>query len=366
MLFNRHVLPSRTYRIPIICVGNLAVGGTGKTPHTEYLVRLLRQRCHVAVLSRGYKRLTKGYLLATADSTAADIGDEPYQMKNKFHDICVAVDENRCHGVEELLNLKQPPVDVILLDDAFQHRYVKAGLNILLTDYNRMFCDDKMLPAGLLREPKKGMERAQIIVVTKCPDNLMPIDFNLMRKRLGLFAYQNLFFTKIEYGDLYKLFNEDEEEVGTRARLSQQLQLFDKDNRPKTIPLRCLKCNTDVLILTGIANSGPLIGKLKEHVHEDYLRVISLPDHHEFTEQDIDLVNRNFMDDVSSENSIIVTTEKDAARWRLRTDLTEKFKDCLYVLPIKIAFLQNNKESFNQIILDYVGKNKRNSVVSQK
>lgn len=160
-LFDWGKLQSKSFNVPIICIGNIAVGGTGKTPHTEYLIKLLHDEFQVAVLSRGYKRHTRGFVLSTAESDARSIGDEPYQIQSKFSDIRVAVDEDRCHGIERLLTLKEPPVEVILLDDAFQHRYVKAGLNILLTDYHRLFCDDTLMPAGRLRESAQGKNRAQ-------------------------------------------------------------------------------------------------------------------------------------------------------------------------------------------------------------
>lgn len=193
----------------MICVGNIAVGGTGKTPHTEYLIKLLQNEgINVATLSRGYKRKSKGYILATAESSVQKIGDEPYQIKSKFPDIRVAVDENRCHGIEQLLTLKSPAVDAVLLDDAFQHRHVKAGMNILLTDYHRLLCDDALLPAGRLREPACGKNRAQIVIVTKCPDDIKPIDFNIITKRLNLYPYQQLYFSRFRYGSLMPLFPE--------------------------------------------------------------------------------------------------------------------------------------------------------------
>ena len=188
----------RVLTFHVICVGNLAVGGTGKTPHTEYLIRLLQSEgVNVATLSRGYKRKSKGYVLATAESSVQKIGDEPYQIKSKFPDIRVAVDENRCHGIEQLLKLKSPAVDAVLLDDAFQHRHVKAGMNILLTDYHRLLCDDVLLPAGRLREPACGKNRAQIVIVTKCPDDIKPIDFNIITKRLHLIPVPAIVFFQI-------------------------------------------------------------------------------------------------------------------------------------------------------------------------
>ena len=179
-IYGGGILQSKSFDVPVICIGNLTVGGTGKTPHTEYLIRLLQQvGLNVAVLSRGYKRKSKGYILADAHSNATQIGDEPYQMKEKFPQARIAVDADRRHGISQLLELDNPRPDVILLDDAFQHRYVQAGLNILLTDYNRLFTEDSLLPAGRLREPASGKTRAQIIIVTKCPQDIKPIDFNI-------------------------------------------------------------------------------------------------------------------------------------------------------------------------------------------
>ena len=194
-LFDWGFLRSKSFDVPVICIGNLSVGGTGKTPHTEYLIKLLRNSYHVAVLSRGYKRHSRGYVLATSQSTAHSIGDEPYQMYTKFPSVTLAVDENRCHGIEQLLAIKEPPIEVVLLDDAFQHRYVKPGLSILLTDYHRLFCDDTLLPAGRLRESVNGKNRAQIVIVTKCPQDIKPIDYNIITKRLNLYPYQQLYFS---------------------------------------------------------------------------------------------------------------------------------------------------------------------------
>ena len=194
-LFDWGFLRSKSFGVPVICIGNLSVGGTGKTPHTEYLIKLLRDNYHVAVLSRGYKRHSRGYVLATPQSTARSIGDEPYQMHTKFPSVTLAVDENRCHGIEQLLSIKEPSIEVVLLDDAFQHRYVKPGLSILLTDYHRLFCDDTLLPAGRLRESVNGKNRAQIVIVTKCPQDIKPIDYNIITKRLNLYPYQQLYFS---------------------------------------------------------------------------------------------------------------------------------------------------------------------------
>lgn len=186
-LFEVGILKSRAFDIPMISVGNITIGGTGKTPHVEYLVRLLKDRFNVAVLSRGYKRKSRGFVLAGADSTVRDIGDEPYQMKTKFPGITVAVDKDRCHGVDRLTDDNTAEdIDVILLDDAFQHRYVKPGINILLVDYHRLIIYDKLLPAGRLREPLSGKNRADIVIVTKCPKGLKPMEFRVITKAMNL------------------------------------------------------------------------------------------------------------------------------------------------------------------------------------
>lgn len=237
-LFDWGYYQSKSFDVPVVCVGNLAVGGTGKTPHTEYLIKLLQQTgANVAMLSRGYKRKSKGYVLATEETDVKSIGDEPYQIKTKFPDIRVAVDENRCHGIEQLMKLDNPKVDVVLLDDAYQHRHVKAGLNILLTDFHRLFSDDTLLPAGRLREPEDGKNRAHIVIVTKCPEDIKPIDFNIITKRLKLYPYQQLYFSSFRYGALTPLF-------GKKRRT---LTSLEKDEQ--------------VLLVTGIASPAPLVEK---------------------------------------------------------------------------------------------------------
>ena len=240
-LFDWGIFRSKSFDVPVICFGNLAVGGTGKTPHTEYLIKLLHDKYQVAVLSRGYKRRTKGYVLATPQCTAKTIGDEPYQMYTKFSSVTLAVDEKRCHGIEKLLKLKEPSTDVILLDDAFQHRHVKAGLNILLTDYHRLFCDDTLLPAGRLREPVSGKNRAQIVIVTKCPQDIKPIDYNIITKRLNLYPYQQLFFSSFRYGNLQPVFPTMSPDTNANSTNHE-------------VALSSLT-NTDILLMTGIAVS---------------------------------------------------------------------------------------------------------------
>ena len=190
-LFDWHILPSRSFNVPIISIGNITVGGTGKTPHTEYLIKLLESEFQVGVLSRGYKRKSKGFVLATSETPMNQIGDEPYQIKQKFPHIHVAVDADRCHGIDKLCAPEMTPeVEVILLDDAYQHRYVNPGINILLVDYHRMISEDYLLPAGRLREPERGKSRANIVIVTKCPRDIKPMDYRIISKQIDLYPYQ--------------------------------------------------------------------------------------------------------------------------------------------------------------------------------
>ncbi|WP_291529109.1 tetraacyldisaccharide 4'-kinase [Bacteroides sp. UBA939] len=339
-LFDWGILRSKSFDVPVVCVGNLAVGGTGKTPHTEYLIKLLQQKeLNVAVLSRGYKRKSKGYILATENTNVKRIGDEPYQIKAKFPDIRVAVDENRCHGIEQLMKLENPTVDAVLLDDAFQHRYVKAGLNILLTDFYSLFSDDMLLPVGRLREPKNGKNRAHIIIVTKCPENIKPIDFNIITKRLELYPYQQLYFSSFKYGTLTPLFG------GERRALSS------------------LKKDEQILLVTGIASPTPLLEKLKAYT--SHIDLCSFDDHHDFSNKDLQVIKERF-DHLKGDEKLIVTTEKDATRLQHHPALAETLKPYLYVLPIEIVLLQNQQHIFNQNIIGYVRTHSRNSYLPER
>ena len=347
-LFDWGVFQSKSFNIPVICVGNLSVGGTGKTPHTEYLIKLLRDKYQVAVLSRGYKRRTSGYVLATPQSTVKTIGDEPYQMYTKFPSVTLAVDENRCHGIEKLLRMKEPAVDVILLDDAFQHRYVKPGLSILLTDYHRLFCDDTLLPAGQLRESINGKNRAQIVIVTKCPQDIKPIDYNIITKRLNLYPYQQLFFSSFRYGDLRPVFSQNDSDS------------IAEDSENKEVPLSSLT-DANILLVTGIASPTPILEKLKEYTQK--IDLLSFGDHHNFSHQDIQLVKERFKK-LKGGQRIIITTEKDATRLLHHPAVNEKLKPFIYALPIEIEILQNQQDKFNQHIINYVRENTRNRSLS--
>ena len=219
-LFEMGILKQRSYSLPVISVGNITVGGAGKTPHVEYLVRLLHGMARVAVLSRGYKRKSRGYVLANDRSRMEDIGDEPYQMKQKFDNIYVAVDKKRTEGIARLTHDEETKdVDVILLDDAFQHRYVKPGINILLVDYHRLIISDKLLPAGRLREPLEGKRRADVVIITKCPPDLKPMEIRVLTKAMGLYPYQDLYFTTLQYQPLKPYYNISDKQSGKALTL---------------------------------------------------------------------------------------------------------------------------------------------------
>ena len=310
-LFDLNILKSKSYNIPIICVGNLSVGGTGKTPMIEYLIRLLKNDHSIATLSRGYKRQTSGFLLANSETKVGELGDEPFQFQYKFNDILVAVDEDRQNGIEHLLALNSPP-GVILLDDGFQHRKVKAGLSILLTQYNKLYVNDMVLPTGDLRESKSGAKRADIIIVTKCPKELDDLKKEVIRKKLKLNSNQKLFFSFISYQDTIC-------------------------NLEKSIPIDNL-ASVHFTLITGIADSKHLIDHLKSKgLIFDH---INFKDHHNFNEKDIDKFRNQ---------ELILTTEKDFMRLQNKVDSPK-----LYYLPIKTELLDGG--DFNKMIKQFVLK----------
>lgn len=332
-MFECKILKQKSYDIPVICIGNITVGGTGKTPHTEYLIELLRSNYRVAVLSRGYKRKSKGFVLADKNSTVGQIGDEPYQIKAKFPEVIVAVDSERQRGIETLLSLPEgEKPDVILLDDAFQHRYVKPSFTILLTDYNRLMTKDKLLPAGRLREPVYYAEKANVIIVTKCPDGITPLDQRLLAKEIQVYPYQDLFYTSFRYGSLTPVFAENKEELSLK-----KLQ------------------NKDVLIVAGIANPRPFFRKVKRYVKQ--AETIQYPDHYQFTSKDIlDIKSR--LASMASKEKVIIVTEKDAARLLSMDNIDEEIRSILYYLPIRVSFVnEEDKKLFNNKIVDHVREN---------
>ncbi len=338
LLFETGVLKSRAYDVPVISVGNITVGGTGKTPHVEYLVRLLKDQMKVAVLSRGYKRKSRGFLMATAETTARQLGDEPYQMKQKFPEVTIAVDRRRTHGIDTLLaTAETSDIDVIVLDDAFQHRYVKPGINILLVDYHRNIIHDRLLPAGRLREPLKAKDRADIVIVTKCPADLSPMDYRVLTKQMDLYPYQQLYFTTIDYEPLRPLFP------------SQAQPEADIDGR-------------HVLLLSGIASPTKLRLDIEKHHTPASLTNMAYADHHNFSSKDIRRINEAFA--AMPEPRIIVTTEKDAARLATAEGLADQVRSSLYLLPIRVRFMLGGEQAFSESIIRYIKTNSRNSILA--
>ncbi|MCF6133197.1 tetraacyldisaccharide 4'-kinase [Flavobacterium wongokense] len=307
-LYDKGILKSYSFDIPVIAVGNLSVGGTGKTPQIEYLIRLLSPNYKVATLSRGYKRKSEGFILADANANAEILGDEPFQYFKKFPNIQVAVDADRKNGIEQLLVQTKP--DIILLDDAFQHRKVKAGFYILLTSYNDLFCDDFMLPTGNLRESRNGAKRADVIIVTKCPSGITHSEQETIKKKIGRDV--PIFFSYVAYDD--KIYND-----------AESLDVNDIKSTPK-------------LLLAGIAKPKPFF----DYLQSGSDHIIEFPDHHHFSESEIlDIKNK-------ANDKIIITTEKDFVRLEAKI-----LKKQLYYLPIRSQILEN-QEAFDQTILDYV------------
>ena len=317
-LYDKGIFKSYSFDLPVIVVGNLSVGGTGKTPQIEYLIRLLSDKYKIATLSRGYKRKSKGFILADANANAAIIGDEPFQFYSKFPNIQVAVDANRKNGIEQLLSQPSKP-EVILLDDAFQHRKVKAGFYILLTSYNELYSDDFQLPTGNLRENRSGAKRANIIIVTKCPSDLSIESRIAIANKLNIESNQQLFFTTVAYDDF--VYSEN----GNRSVSEIQ--------------------NVAKLLLAGIAKPQSFFAHLQNNNEE----CLTFPDHYHFTEKDIlDIINK-------ANSNIIITTEKDYVRLKGRIP-----KDQLFYLPIQSKFLFEG-ENFDKTILKYVEFSSRNS-----
>lgn len=334
--FDLGIFPSRKFDFPVISVGNLTTGGTGKTPHVEYLIRLLKENYKIATLSRGYKRKSKGFILA-GDSTDADkIGDEPRQFKLKFPGITVAVDEKRVRGIKELRN-QLPETDLILLDDAFQHRYVKPGLSILLTDYHKLYSNDWPLPTGSLREFRRGAKRADVIVVTKNSKILSPITRRELKEKLKPGSHQSLYFSYIEHGHFKKIPGIDCVNI----------------NKPRF--------NT-IFMVAGIANPYPLEFHLKSYCDE--LETLYFPDHHFYTSENVVQIIEKF-DNIVTRNKIIITTEKDSMRLSNPEfiKLLKGYPIC-YV-PIEVVFYKEDKSAFEKQILEYVRKNSGNDKLHQ-
>jgi len=320
-LYRKNILRSAEFNLPLICVGNLSVGCTGKSPMVEYLIELLRSNFKIATLSRGYKRKTKGYVLADEKTSAIEIGDEPMQFHMNYPGVAVAVGEERIVAIPQLLHDK-PETQAIILDDAFQHRAVKAGLNILLTEYSNLFTRDFFLPTGDLRDERASYKRAEIIIVTKCPASLSNEEKEQIRAEINPLDNQQIYFTTIEYGIPYHI-----------ARHQ----------------LRYITSMDEVLLVCGIANPAPLKEYLQEKANTYYQQDYS--DHHIFTIDDLKDIRKKF-DSLQSDQKYILTTEKDAVRLLKFTQELEQLP--LYVLPIRHRFLFEEADKFNNAVIDFI------------
>ncbi|ANI88401.1 tetraacyldisaccharide 4'-kinase [Arachidicoccus ginsenosidimutans] len=319
-LFDKKILRSTSFDMPIICVGNISVGGTGKTPMVEYLIKLLQQQNLLqATISRGYRRKTKGFLIANKTTTANEIGDEPMQFHTKFPDVNVCVGKDRVNAVQQFLQLK-PETKAIILDDAFQHRKITAGLNILLTDYNNLFYKDYFLPTGTLRDQRSSAKRADIIVVTKCDHDLLINKKEKIINQINRFNQGYIFFTTINYGK------------PCHISVSEEFILNNE---------------THYILVHGIANANSLrnyIASFDKNFEE-----ISFKDHHNFTQNDIEKIIGIYQKKTGK--TVIITTEKDAVKLKWFNELSAL---PLYVLPIETSFLFNQKDDFDNTIKNFV------------
>jgi len=328
-LFDWQVLSSRAYNLPVISVGNITVGGTGKTPLSEYIIGLLKDSFQVALLSRGYKRQTKGALLALNNSKVSEIGDEPFQMLRKFPQLKGAVAEKRIEGMDLLLNQVKP--DVVLLDDAYQHRYVKPGLSLLVIDYHRPLWNDFPFPAGNMRETKAGQKRADVIVVNKCPGEMIRQEKDDWIKKIKPLNHQQVFFSTIGYGTPISM-------IRSSAQLPQWSSFY-------------------IIGLAGIARPDVFFSYLRANF--DVRETLIFPDHHNFTSLDVVKIAEAL--DAQGSNGIILTTEKDAVRLNEMQGLSDALKKCVYYIPIELQILFDEATIFDKLITDYVGNDQRNS-----
>lgn len=332
LMFRIGLFKQHSFEIPTIVVGNLVAGGTGKTPMSEYLIELLGKTRKLAVLSRGYKRKTKGFLEACTDTPAAETGDESAQIKRKHSEIVVAVDENRVHGIRELLKA-HPDLDAVILDDALQHRKLKPGFSILITNYNNLYTSDFLLPAGMLREHGCNARRADLIVVHKTPKIFSPIERKSILKELNPLPLQQVFFSYIEYGDLIPLFNNKYTSCQVNAK--------------------------QVILVTGIANPDPAIEYLKRKHHA--IELVSFPDHYHYTSKDMIQISTLFHN-IYGKNKIIIITEKDAVKFT--PDITESIKDLpVYILPVKLRFHGSDAAGFEKAVTQYLSLHKRDNSI---
>lgn len=339
-LYNKGILRSYGFPKPVICIGNITAGGTGKTPHVEYLASILKNNFRIAVLSRGYKRKSDGFVMATSGSTVKDIGDEPMQIYRKFPDVMVAVDKNRINGIKTIININ-PETDVILLDDGFQHRKIRPGLSIILSDYNRPVLNDHLLPYGNLREYKKNIGRADMVIITRSPAEISITDKKVITSNFIKAGCRKIYFTSIEYKDPKPLFFNT---------LAKQISLAD-----------IVPGNSGVVLITGIATPDSLRKYLcnyfEEIIHLDF------PDHHYFNKKDLYKI-ACALNKLKSPVKFAFTTEKDAVRLLEITNIPESIKRVIYYIPIGIRFNNDTEQEFIDLITDYVREDRGNDKVS--
>jgi tetraacyldisaccharide 4'-kinase len=339
LLYNTGIFKSEEFDLPVICIGNITVGGTGKTPHAEYIIDLLRKDFKVALLSRGYKRRSKGFRLVSRSSTVEDVGDEPLQVFLKFPEIIVAVDRDRSNGIRTILK-EHPETEVVILDDGFQHRKVRPGFSILLTDFSRLISRDFMMPYGNLRENRNNRKRADVIVVTKTPDISSGADMERAAREVKWNERQKLFFTSLSYRDLIPMF---------KSALIEESGLHQQNHE-----------NNGAVLVTGIASPEPLKKFLekyfKEIIHLDF------PDHYFFRKKDVEKISKA-VKDLRSEKKIVITTEKDAVRLREFINIDDSLKRSFYCIPVGVTILNEKKNEFDNMIIEYVRKNKRDNRV---
>ena len=322
-LFDLKILRSEEFDIPVVCIGNLTVGGTGKTPVAELLIERFSEHYRVGVLSRGYRRKTKGFVLSTPTSSARTIGDEPRQMKLKYPSVPVAVCEKRAEGIR-LLRKAHPEIELIILDDAFQHRYVEPWVNILLMDYNNPVYRDRLLPWGRLRDTRNQIHRANFVLVTKCPDDLNPLDMRIVINSLGLFPYQSLYFTRMRQGEITPLF-------------------ADRD---------------PVIAMSGIANPVPLLENLRKRF--DVVAELTFDDHHTYRLSDMRRLEALF---AAYPDAVVLTTEKDAVKLTNRKKVPEAVQQRLYYVPIHVSFVADSESEFLRQLELYVRTNQKYSLL---
>ncbi|HKL71725.1 MAG TPA: tetraacyldisaccharide 4'-kinase [Marinilabiliaceae bacterium] len=328
-MFDTGRLPSKSYPIPVISVGNITVGGTGKTPLTEHLIRLLQPHHRIALLSRGYGRKTKGVIVANHTATYDSIGDEPMQMKQKFSNLMVAVAEKRTLGMDALLAQSSPP-EIILMDDAYQHRYVEPGFSILVTDYHRPMWKDLCFPAGNLREPTSGIKRSQMVVVSKCPKSLSIDEAQMIQKRLKVSPHQKVFFSAIDYGEPKELNSSNSSKIFKDA--------LDKSKHPLTV-------------VAGIGNPTPFFKRAE--LFGVPIKTMRYKDHHDFSASDLMEMERSALKPDGT-YGLILTTEKDAIRLAASEYLSKNLAQLIWYIPIQPQFLLDGEAAFNETILNSI------------